>query len=95
MNIPITGQPFGTFMGMPVFVSTMATELRPRFPDKKRTKRRVRRVVGRYGSWMVRRPGAWRVGPSLVVHPEVFHQLQLHSRQNAAHSDIAIHAERI
>lgn len=60
------------FGGVRVFVSTDATEETPRFPDKKWSKRRRRRVVGQFGSWTRHKPAAFRVGPALYVHPAIY-----------------------
>ncbi|GGF73343.1 hypothetical protein SAMN05216376_111160 [Mameliella alba] len=67
---------FPTFGGMPITVSPHATEVRPRFPDKKWSKRRRRRVIGKYGSWTYRVPAALRLGNRLIVHPAIYNQLR-------------------
>jgi hypothetical protein len=61
---------------MPVFVSEHATEEVPIFPEKKWSKRRRRRVVGKYGSWTRRAPCAFRAGPALYVHPTIYAEMQ-------------------
>lgn len=69
------GRP-GPFGGMQVFVSDHATTDEPRFPMKKWTKRRRRRVIGKYGSWTVRKPAAFRAGPALYVHPAIYAEMK-------------------
>ena len=64
------------FGGTQIFVSENATEIRPRFPDKKWTKRRRRRVIGKYGSWTVRKPAAFQCGPALYMHPTLYAELK-------------------
>lgn len=71
----------GTFMGMQVIQSASALTTRPRFPDKKRTKRRMRRVRGKYGSWMVQVPGAFRFGGKLIVHPKIYKNMLIEARK--------------
>ena len=62
--------------GMQVVVSSAATTRGPRFPDKKWTKRRRRRVIGRFGDWFVEKPAAFRCGPVLYVHPKAYDALR-------------------
>lgn len=69
-----------TFRGLPVHVTEGALERVARFPDKKNTKRRRRRVIGKYGSWSVLKPVAYRIGGALVVHPEIYARLKKESR---------------
>lgn len=76
--------PFGreqTFGGQRIHVSPEAIEVAPRFPDKRNTKRRRRRVIGKYGSWTVTKPCAYQVGAVLVVHPRIYQALK---RRHAA-----------
>lgn len=74
----------GQFQGVPVVVSEHATETVPRFPDKKRTKRRMRRVRGKYGSWMVARPCAYEAMGKLIVHPLIADRLRRQARDASA-----------
>lgn len=74
----------GSFAGMLVSVSAHATEERPIFPDKRNTKRRRRRVVGKYGAWTRRYPAAFRMGAQLVVHPAIYAVMQHQHRANTA-----------
>lgn len=74
----------GQYQGMPVVVSEHATHTGPRFPDKKRTKRRMRRVIGRYGSWEVTRPIAFQLEGNLVVHPRIADRLRREAREASA-----------
>ncbi|MGJ8624627.1 MAG: hypothetical protein ACSHW1_17935 [Yoonia sp.] len=69
-----------TFGGSQVFVSPEATEEVARFPDKKWTKRRRRRVIGKYGSWSFHKPCAFRCGPALYVHPKIYAELNRQSQ---------------
>ena len=70
------GAPVLVAGGMRVFVSDDATTEGPRFPDKKWTKRRRRRVIGKFGSWTVRKPAAFRAGPTLYVHPAIYAEMR-------------------
>jgi hypothetical protein len=72
-----------TFGGMQVFVSADATEEVARFPDKPWTKRRRRRVIGKYGGWTRHIPCAFRCGPVLYVHPKIYAEMQRKSRLNS------------
>jgi hypothetical protein len=76
---------FETYKGLRVHISSNATNTVPRFPDKKNTKRRRRRVIGKYGSWLVVRPGAYVLMGRLVVHPAVYEEMK-RSHHGAAHS---------
>lgn len=73
--------PFPTYLGMPVHVSRVAVERRPIFQDRPRTKRRVRRVVAKFGSWEREYPCAYRFGDMLVVHPVVYEQMRAQSKE--------------
>lgn len=77
------GVPLGTFGGVPVYVSPHATETRPRFPDKKRTKRRLRRVIGKYGSWYMRAPACLRFNGALIMHPKLADELKRRAREDS------------
>ena len=58
------------FGGMKIIESIHATRFEKRFPWKPATKRRMRRVIGKYGSWMVHRPAMYQTPMGFVVHPE-------------------------
>lgn len=75
--------PISHYLGMPITVSIHATEERPIFPDKKNTKRRRRRVVGKFGSWTYRAPAALLFGNQLIAHPQIYHALL---KQHSSHS---------
>lgn len=62
--------------GMPIYIRDDMTDTVPRFPDKKWTKRRRRRVIGKYGSWTYEKPAAYRVGPAFIVHPKIYAELK-------------------
>jgi hypothetical protein len=64
-----------TLMGMKVIVRDDMTIELPRFPDKKWSKRRYRRMVGKHGSWTYHKPVAYRVGPSIICHPKLYAEL--------------------
>lgn len=64
-----------TFAGLSIHVSAAATRRAPRFPDKPRTKRRMRRVRGKYGSWDHDKPAVFQLQGTLVMHPVLFDQL--------------------
>ena len=68
--------PIQSFLGTPIIVRDDMTEELPRFPDKHWTKRRRRRVVGKFGSWTYHKPAAFRVGPSIICHPKIYAELQ-------------------
>lgn len=73
-----------TLAGTPVFVSEHATKEEVRFPDKRSTKRRRRRVIGKYGSWKKHVPCAFRAGPALYVHPTIYAELKRQSHGNSS-----------
>jgi hypothetical protein len=65
-----------SFGGLQVFVSAHAVQTRPIFPDKKPTKRRRRRVIGKFGGWTKDFPAAFQAGPALYVHPKIYAELK-------------------
>lgn len=67
---------FSTYSGLRLVISPRLTKEVPRFPDKRWTKRRRRRVVGKYGSWTYHKPDAMIVGGSLLVHPAIYAELK-------------------
>lgn len=74
----------GSYAGMPVTVSEHAIETVPRFPDKPNTKRRRRRVIGKFGSWVISRPCAIKIGGTLVMHPVIADRIRREHRHEAA-----------
>lgn len=73
-----------SFAGVPVTVSAAATEIVPIFPDKRPTKRRRRRVVGKFGSWTRRAPCVFRHEGGLIVHPKIYAELRSRSAGECA-----------
>lgn len=61
----------GTFNGVRVIESVHALRREKRFPWKPATKRRMRRVIGKYGSWHIHVPCAYSTPAGLVVHPVI------------------------
>lgn len=68
-----------SFNGMPVQISPHATKEVVFFPDKPRTKRRMRRLIGKYGRDRKHVPASYRLGNTLVVHPVIYAKLQQRS----------------
>lgn len=71
------------FGGIPIRVSDQAYEMVPIFPDKKRSKRRDRRVIGKYGRLDRLTPLSYQTPFGFVCHPKIYRQLQERSRANA------------
>ena len=65
-----------TLGGTSIYIRDDMTDTVPRFPDKKWTKRRRRRVIGKHGSWTYEKPAAYRVGPALIVHPKIYAEMK-------------------
>ena len=59
-----------------VIVSNEAYEMIPIFPDKPRTKRRLRRTRGRFGRTDRMNPLAFKSPYGLIVHPIIYHKLK-------------------
>lgn len=74
-------KPMQTFGGTQIIVRNDMTEELPRFPGKPWTKRRRRRVVGKYGSWTYHKPAAFRVGPAIICHPKIYAEMQRQAQQ--------------
>jgi hypothetical protein len=70
--------------GMPVIQSVHMTKTVPLFPEKKRTKRRMRRVIGKYGSWTREAPCYMIYDRSIIAHPAIYARLRQLSHQHAA-----------
>ena len=68
-------RPF-SFSGLNVVVSEHAHEMVPIFPDKKRSKRRNRRVRGKYGRLDRMNPVTFKTPHGLVVHPRIYSELK-------------------
>lgn len=68
------------FGGVQIIVRDDMTDTVPRFPYKKWTKRRRRRVIGKFGSWTWEKPAAYRVGPAIICHPKIHAELKRHSK---------------
>jgi hypothetical protein len=66
----------GIFGGMRVIISEHATEEFRIFPDKPRTKRRMRRLRGKWGNETRRRPCAFQTPQGLIVHPAIAAKLK-------------------
>lgn len=76
------GRAYGTFAGVPIHVSANATKTAPRFPEKKWTKRRRRRVIAKHGSWFVTVPAVFVIGGTYVMHPAKLEELRRASKLN-------------
>lgn len=61
---------------MNIIASETALMLACRFPDKRNTKRRRRRVIGKYGSWEVMRPCVVQFGDRIYAHPTIYHAMR-------------------
>lgn len=68
-----------TFSGTRVAVSEECYEMVPIFPDKPRTKRRMRRTRGRFGRVERMNPLAYKTPYGLVIHPILYERLKFHS----------------
>jgi len=70
------GDPINTFVGMKITVSHEAYEMVPIFPDKPKTKRRLRRTRGRFGRVDRMNPLAFKTPFGLVMHPILYKKLK-------------------
>ena len=67
------------FGGTRVVASEYAYETVPIFPDKPKTKRRMRRTIGRFGSLYRMNPLCYRTPQGLVMHPLLYKKLKDHT----------------
>ena len=74
------GQPINTFTGIEMIVSDQAYEIVPIFPEKPRTKRRLRRTRGKFGRTDRMSPLAYNTPHGMIVHPIIFHALKARSQ---------------
>lgn len=73
---------FGVFGGMKVISSPHAFEMVPIFPDKPKTKRRLRRTRGKYGRTDRANPLCYRTGTNMIIaHPSLVHKLRAHASE--------------
>ena len=70
------GPQLSSIFGVRITVSEHAMKRVPLFPEKKWTKRRRRRVIGKYGRWSENRPAAWMIGNGAIMHPVLYAQLK-------------------
>lgn len=68
--------PAGHINGVRITVSATCFEMVPIFPDKPRTKRRMRRTRGKFGRLDRLNPLAYRTPIGLVVHPLIYDQMK-------------------
>lgn len=64
------------YLGMNITTSPHATERVLRWPDKKRSKRLVKKMTARLGPQIHYRPAAIVTPWGMVVHPEIFAKLK-------------------
>mgnify|MGYP007046953596 CR=1 FL=1 len=67
------------FSGTKITVSSECYEMVPIFPDKPRTKRRLRRTRGRFGRTDRLNPLAYQTPFGMVVHPIIYDRIKNHS----------------
>ena len=67
------------FGGTKITVSSECYEMVPIFPDKPRTKRRLRRTRGKFGRTDRLNPLAYQTPFGLVVHPSIYEQMNRQS----------------
>lgn len=65
-----------SLIGRKITVSTEAYKMVPIFPDKKRTKRRNRRTIGRFGRLDRMQPMAYETPYGIVAHPLIYSKLR-------------------
>ena len=69
--------PIQSFSGVKIIQSSECYEMVPIFPDKKRTKRRNRRVLGKYGRLDRMNLLAYDTPFGIVMHPILYMELKL------------------
>jgi hypothetical protein len=70
------GQPINAFGGTKIIVSNEAYKMVPIYPDKPRTKRRLRRTLGKYGRTDRMNPMAYDTPHGMIVHPIIYQKLK-------------------
>ena len=68
--------PIGAFSGVKITQSSACYEMVPLFPDKKRSKRRDRRVRGKYGRLDRMNPLTYKTPFGFVMHPILYAKLK-------------------
>ena len=64
------------FSGVTVTVSLHATERVLRWPDKKRSRRLIKKMTKKRGPQVWMKPAAFNTPMGLVVHPEIYGRLR-------------------
>ena len=75
--------PRGAFSGVNIIQSSECYEMVPLFPDKKRSKRRDRRVRGKYGRLDRMHPLAYNTPHGMVMHPILYAKLKARTQVGA------------
>jgi len=70
------GQALNSFSRTKIIVSNEAYEMVPIYPDKPRTKRRLRRTLGEYGRTDRMNPLAYSTPYGMIVHPSIYQALK-------------------
>jgi hypothetical protein len=76
-----------TFGGMKITVSNEAYKMVPIFPDKPRTKRRMRRTRGKFGRLDRMNPLAYHTSFGLVIHPKLYDALNRQPKPPTSNRD--------
>ncbi|WP_291732273.1 hypothetical protein [Leisingera sp. F5] len=70
MNLP------NMFSGVKITVSDQAYKMVPIYPDKPKSKRRLRRTRGKFGRTDRMLPLAFKTPFGLVVHPRIYSEMR-------------------
>jgi hypothetical protein len=69
------------FGGMKITVSTNATARTLRWPEKKRSRRLIKKMTKRLGPQVYMKPAMFETQYGLIVHPEIYAELQRATRK--------------
>lgn len=68
-------------LGMKIIVSQHATELVTNWPEKRRSKRLVKKMTKKRGPQFSVKPTAYQVGGTMIVHPSILAALRAKAKE--------------
>lgn len=73
-----------TYAGLKVIVSAAALTIIRNWPDKRRSKRLIKKMTKKYGPEVTSSPTSYQMGNTLIVHPVLYAELKRRSADTGA-----------
>jgi hypothetical protein len=74
----------GTFNGLQIIISANAQKVTWNWPDKKRSKRLIKKLTRLRGPQITTEPQAYRMGGKLIIHPDLYQALKQRSARDTS-----------